>query len=251
VIVTEAAGQASQIGGVDGLANQSRDSGTRAVSPLALPRSPDGAPPVVVQVWGPGALFTRPELKVERVSYPVMTPSAAVGVLEAIFWKPEMVWRVAAIEVLAKISQFTQRRNETTDLASLTDAASGRRCVDTVAHRVQRNAVCLRDVAYRIHAHVELCERATKPAAAYRDQFRRRVTRGSCFTQPYLGTREFTAYFGDPDDREATAVTEDLGIMLHSVDHSTTPASFSWFTARLDNGVLHVPARGIPGGGPC
>lgn len=208
-----------------------------------------GAPPVVVQVWGDGALFTRPELKVERVSYPVMTPSAAVGVLESIFWKPEFVWRVVAIEVLNKIKQFTQRRNETTDLASLADAASGRRRIDTVAHRVQRNAVCLRKVAYRIHAHVVLVEGAAKPEAAYRDQFRRRVSRGSCFTQPYLGTREFSAYFGDPDDRSAYDVTEDLGIMLHSVDHSTSPPSFSWFTARLDHGVLHVPERGIPATG--
>lgn len=214
-----------------------------------LPSS-QGAPPVVVQVWGDGALFTRPELKVERVSYPVMTPSAAVGVLESIFWKPEFVWRVVAIEVLNKIKQFTQRRNETTDLASLADAASGRRRIDTVTHRVQRNAVCLRDVAYRIHAHVVLREQATKPEAAYRDQFRRRVSRGSCFTQPYLGTREFSAYFGDPDDRPARAdLTEDLGIMLHSVDHSTSPPSFSWFTARLDQGVLYVPERGIPATG--
>ncbi|MGI9003552.1 MAG: type I-C CRISPR-associated protein Cas5c [Pseudonocardia sp.] len=211
-----------------------------------LPLSADGAPPVAMQVWGDGALFTRPELKVERVSYPVMTPPAAVGVLEAVFWKPEIQWRVLAIEVLNPIRQLTQRRNETTDLAALADAASGRRRLDTVAHRVQRNAICLRDVAYRIHAHVELRRHATQPEAAYRDQFRRRVTRGSCFAQPYLGTREFTAYFGDADDRPPIDVTEDLGIMLHSVDHSTTPPSFTWFTARLDSGVLHVPATGDP-----
>lgn len=216
---------------------------------LDLPRSASGAPSVTVQVWGDGALFTRPELKVERVSYPVMTPSAAVGVLEAIYWKPEMSWRVVAIEVLKPIRQFTQRRNETTDLASLADAATGQRRINTAAHRVQRNAVCLKDVAYRIHAHVELRERATKPEAAYRDQFRRRVSRGSCFSQPYLGTREFTAYFRDADDQEPIELTEDFGIMLHSVDHSTTPTSFTWFTARLDQGVLHVPAQGIPGTG--
>lgn len=191
----------------------------------------------------------RPELKVERVSYPVMTPPAAAGVLEAIFWKPEFAWRVVAIEVLAPIRQATQRRNETTDLASLTDAASGRRRIDTVAHRVQRNAVYLRDVAYRIHAHVDLHLHATKTEAAYRDQFRRRVTRGACFTQPYLGTREFSAFFADPDDRPPIDVTEDLGIMLHTVDHSTTPVSFTWFTARLDRGVLHVPRSGIPATG--
>jgi CRISPR-associated protein Cas5d len=147
------------------------------------------------------------------------------------------------------VKQFTQRRNETTDLVGLADAVSGRRQVDTIAHRVQRNAVCLRDVAYRIHAHVVMREHATKPEAAYRDQFRRRVSRGRCFAQPYLGTREFTGFFGDPTGDEPWPHTEDLGIMLHSVDHSTTPASFSWFTARLDRGVLHVPVEGITAGG--
>lgn len=215
------------------------------VSPV-LPRSKSGAPPVVVQVWGDAALFTRPELKVERVSYPVMTPSAAIGVLESIYWKPQFRWRVVAIEVLSPIKQFTQRRNETTDIASLADAASGKRRLDTVANRVQRNAVCLRDVAYRIHAHVELAGKADKPEAAYRDQFRRRVTRGSCFSQPYLGVREFTAFFSDSDDREALAHSEELGVMLHSVDHSTTPPSFTWFKAELNAGVLHVPEHGIP-----
>ncbi|WP_235921502.1 type I-C CRISPR-associated protein Cas5c [Lentzea tibetensis] len=213
------------------------------------PRSASGAPPLAVQVWGDAALFTRPELKVERVTYPVMTPSAAVGVLESIYWKPQFRWRVVGIEVLSEIKQFTQRRNETTDIASLADAASGRRRLDTVANRVQRNAICLRDVAYRIHAHTELGETADKPEAAYRDQFRRRVTRGSCFSQPYLGVREFTAFFGDPDDRLAWPHTEKLGLMLHSVDHSTTPPSFTWFHAELDVGVLHVPERGIPAEG--
>lgn len=219
-----------------------------ATTPLTpkLRRSMTGAPPVVVQVWGDAALFTRPELKVERVSYPVMTPSAAVGVLEAIYWKPEFDWRIVAIEVLRKISQFTLRRNETTDLASLTEAAAGRRRIDTAANRVQRNAVCLKDVGYRIYAHVELRSHATKPEAAYREQFRRRLSRGACFAQPYLGTKEFSARFGEPDDAPTIQVSEDLGIMLHSVDHTTNPATFSWFTARLDNGVMHVPEQGIP-----
>lgn len=218
------------------------------MSPEWMRKSKSGAPPVVVQVWGDAALFTRPELKVERVSYPVMTPSAAVGVLEAIYWKPQFRWRVVAIEVLAPIKQFTQRRNETTDIASLTDAASGRRRLDTVANRVQRNAVCLRDVAYRIHAHVDLKPEVGKPEAAYRDQFRRRVTRGSCFSQPYLGVREFTAFFSDPDDRPVWDHSEEFGVMLHSVDHSTTPPSFTWFEATLVNGVLAVPESGISAG---
>ncbi len=211
---------------------------------LDLPKSASGAPPVVVQVWGPAALFTRPELKVERVSYSVMTPSAAVGVLESIYWKPEFAWRVVGIEVLSKISQFTMRRNESTDLASLADAASGKRRLDTVATRVQRNAVCLKDVEYRIHAHVAPHAHTDKPEAAYREQFRRRVSRGSCFSQPYLGTREFAASFGDADDKPSIPRTEHLGIMLHTVSWATTPPTFTWFSAKLDNGFMEVPAHG-------
>jgi CRISPR-associated protein Cas5d len=209
----------------------------------SLPQSRTGDRPVVVQVGGPAALFSRPELKVERVSYPVMTPPAARGVLEAIFWKPEMRYRVVAIEVLKPVRQFTIRRNETSAVVSVDAALRGER-VDTVAHRDQRNAVCLQDVAYRIHAQVEVTERATKPVAAYRDQFRRRVTRGACFHQPYLGTREFTADFGDPDGASPWPHTEDLGVMLHTVHHGP-PIRMEWFTARLEAGVLHVPPRGI------
>jgi CRISPR-associated protein Cas5d len=197
----------------------------------------------VVQVSGEAALFSRPELKVERVTYPVMTPTAARGVLEAIFWKPEMRYRVVAIEVLKEIRQFTIRRNETSALVSVGQALRGGR-VDTAAARDQRSAVCLRDVAYRIHAHVELTDHATKPAAAYRDQFRRRVSRGACFHQPYLGTREFTADFGNPDATRPIDHTEDLGVMLHTI-HFGPPILMEWFTARLDQGVLHIPARGI------
>ena len=179
---------------------------------------------MTVQVWGSGALFTRPELKVERVTYPVITPSAAVGVLEAIFWKPEFDWHIVAVEVLHEIRQFTQRRNETTDLASLADAASGTRRINTAAHRVQRNAVCLKDVAYRIHAHVQLRSHATKSEAAYRDQFRRRVNRGSCFSQPYLGTREFSAFFSEPDASIPHLAQPGLGHhapLGGSLDHTT------------------------------
>lgn len=216
----------------------------RATSPsLDLPRSPDGAPPVVVQVQGDAALFSRPELKVERVTYPVMTPTAARGVLEAIFWKPQMSYRVVAIEVLKPIRQFTVRRNETHQVVSLSGALRGDR-VDTASARDQRNAVCLRDVAYRIHAHVGVAPEADKNAAAYRAQFRRRVTRGACFQQPFLGTREFSAEFGDPDDTPAINRSEDLGVMLHTI-HFGPPVRMEWFRAQLEAGVLHVPERGI------
>lgn len=210
---------------------------------LDLPRTSDGAPPVVVQVWGDAALFSRPELKVERVTYSVMTPTAARGVLEAIFWKPQMRYRVVAIEVLKPIRQFTIRRNETHQVVSLSGALRGER-VDTAAARDQRNAVCLREVAYRIHAHIQVLPAADKNAAAYRAQFRRRVTRGACFQQPFLGTKEFSAQFGDPDDTPAIRRSEDLGVMLHTIHHGP-PIRMEWFTARLDCGVLHVPERGI------
>jgi CRISPR-associated protein Cas5d len=210
---------------------------------VVLPRDGEGNPPVVVQVWGEAALFSRPELKVERVTYPVMTPPAARGVLEAIFWKPEMGYRVLAIEVLKPVRQFTVRRNETSMVVSVDDARRGAR-VDTVASRDQRNAICLREVAYRIHAHIETTEDATKPVAAYRDQLRRRVSRGACFHQPYLGTREFSADFGESDQAPRIKRSEDLGVMIHTV-HFGPPIRMEWFTARLDAGVLHVPERGI------
>lgn len=216
---------------------------TAARPPLDLPRSTDGAPPLVVQVRGDAALFSRPELKVERVTYPVMTPTAARGVLEAIFWKPQMSYRVVAIEVLKPIRQFTVRRNETHQVVSLSGALRGDR-VDTASARDQRNAVCLRDVAYRIHAHVNVAPEANKNAAAYRAQFRRRVTRGACFQQPFLGTREFSAEFGDPDGTPAIDRSEDLGVMLHTI-HFGPPVRMEWFTARLESGVLHVPERGV------
>jgi CRISPR-associated protein Cas5d len=218
------------------------------VNGLTLRRCPDGDLPVVVQVSGEAALFSRPELKVERVTYPVMTPTAAVGVLESIFWKPEMRYRIVAIEVLKPIKQFTIRRNETTDVAPLSEAVKGRRRVDTAAHRDQRNAVCLRDVAYRIHAHIELAPHADKPVAAYRDQLRRRVRKGACFQRPYLGTREFSADFGWSDDTErCTDLNEEIGIMLHSIhrDGAGGQPRMEWFAARIEAGVLYVPEHGM------
>ncbi|MFX0578777.1 type I-C CRISPR-associated protein Cas5c [Nocardia nepalensis] len=200
---------------------------------------------LVVQVGGSGALFTRPGLSAERLTYSVMTPTAAVGVLTAIYWKPEFVYRIDRIEVLKPIRTFSLRRNETTDLAPLMDAVSVGRRVDTVAHRVQRNALCLKEVEYRIHAQIDLLPGANKPEAAYRDQLRRRVSRGQCFSQPFLGTREFPAYFGDPDDAEPIPVSADLGVMLHSIDYSTNPRRSSWFRAELVDGVLRVPRYGI------
>lgn len=213
-----------------------------------LPASGEGAPPVSVEVWGPQALFTRPELKAERVSYEVMTPTAAIGVLEAIYWKPQFEWVPVAIDVLKPIKQVTQKRNETTDAPSLDAAATAGRRIQVAESRAQRNSVLLRDVAYRIHAHVALRDSADQPEAAYRAQFRRRVERGQCFHQPYLGTRECSAYFAPVSETPLHELTQDLGIMLHRVhrDRDTGALqSFSWFTARVDRGRMHIPRTGI------
>jgi CRISPR-associated protein Cas5d len=206
-------------------------------------------PPLVVEVDGPLACFTRPELKTERVSYPVMTPSAARGALEAIYWKPEFDYVITAIEVLAPIRWTGVRRNEVTSMVTLdwvraAMADPGLR-FDVEADRDQRNTVFLRDVAYRIHAQVSPRSHAGHPEAAYRDQFRRRVDRGACFSQPFLGTRECSAAFGKASARPPIPHSEDLGVMLHSISYSDGGETYRWFHARLESGVLAVPEHGI------
>jgi CRISPR-associated protein Cas5d len=221
-------------------------------------------PPVEVKVWGERACFTRPEMKVERVSYPVMTPSAARGVLEAIFWKPEFAWRVRETWVLKPIRYFSMVRNEVNRVASEKAArswASGGGGYFADQDRAQRHTLGLRDVAYLIRADVELKPHATEDVAKYRDQFRRRVERGQCFHRPYLGCREFAADFGPPDGTEKPIeASDDLGRML--LDQTYEPDSegkIAWhghdargaslvrgriqptfFVARLEKGVLRV-----------
>ncbi|MGW3563091.1 type I-C CRISPR-associated protein Cas5c [Streptomyces sp. NPDC000941] len=206
-------------------------------------------PPLVMDISGEYACFTRPELKAERVSYPVMTPSAARGALEAVFWKPEFQYRVLKIEVLNDIRWFSIRRNEVTEAPSLrtvTQTGSAYH-FDAASNRDQRNMLGLRDVAYRIHATMELRPHADSPVAKYRDQFRRRLERGACFTHPYLGCREFScATFGPPDaSRTPIRRSEDLGVMLWDIDYSGASPRSWWFTAQLAAGVLDVPREGI------
>ena len=144
------------------------------------------------------------------------------GVLEAIFWKPEFRWRVREIEVLKPIRHFSILRNEMNSVQSERSARSwepngGGYYAD--ADRAQRHTLCLRDVAYIVSADIELKPHAGENPAKYRDQFRRRVKRGQCFNQPYLGTREFSAFFGPPSgDERAIDVSDDLGLMLLDVD---------------------------------
>ena len=202
-------------------------------------------PPLKVKVWGEYACFTRPELKVERVSYPVMTPSAARGVLEAIFWKPEIEWHVRRIDVLNEIRHFSILRNEVNNKAVYSSARAGDGFyADENKNRAQRHTLALRDVAYVIHANIVLKPHADADVAKYRDQFRRRVSKGQCYHTPYLGCREFVASFGEPDGGNPIGLTDDLGLMLFDLDYALDGSGRGkphFFRARLDRGILNVP----------
>ena len=204
--------------------------------------------PVSVRVWGDGACFTRPELKVERVSYPCMTPSAARGVLEAFFWKPQFDWIVERIDVLEPIRFASILRNEVNAPASERSARKRTR-FDANQKSTPRHTLMLGRVAYNIHATVRVRRGVGAPAAKYRDQFRRRVERGQCFWRPYLGCREFSAYFSpvDPNERPIEDGRE-LGRMLFDLEYDDRVGTKTFgqgvpvfFDARLSRGALHVP----------
>lgn len=198
-----------------------------------------------LKVWGEYACFTRPEMKAERVSYPVMTPSAARGILEAIFWKPEFQWRVREIWVLKPIRYASLIRNEVATKIPVQNPNPF--FADAV--RVQRHTLALRDVAYVIEAEMILQPGADKGLVAYLDQFRRRVARGRCYMQPYLGCREFTAFFGKPDGIERPIdLTMDLGQMLGEIQYNEQNNQPVFFSARLEHGILKVPAEIYEGG---
>lgn len=207
-------------------------------------------PPLEVKVWGGIACFTRPEMKVERVSYDVMTPSAARGVLEAIFWKPEFSWQVREIWVLNPIHHFSILRNETKSKAVVSTArkwATDGGGYFAEDDRAQRHTLALREVSYLIKADIVLKPHAIDNVAKYRDQFRRRVERGQCHHIPYLGCREFSAYFGPPDSSEqAIDFTDDLGRMLFDLDYASDESGRGtprFFLSRLEAGVLKIPAE--------
>ena len=209
---------------------------------------PDNHTPLEVKVWGNLACFTRPENKVERVSYPVMTPSAAKGVLEAIFWKPEFRWRIEEIRVLRPIQYFSILRNEINSRQTMV-AAEGWRMngggFNASDDRAQRHTLALRDVAYVVRAQVEIREDINEDPAKFRDQFRRRAKAGRCFATPYLGCREFSAWFSPANGNETPLqINEDLGSMLLSMTYDTGGSGRvgpRFFNARLERGVLKVP----------
>lgn len=228
---------------------------------MTQPRSPS----LSVQVRGPLACFTRPELKVERMSYPVMTPSAARGLLEAVLWNPGMRWRIERIKVLAPIRFIAFRRNE----VNRKGTAPASRVIDKGGHapvffandednRAQRNTVALRDVDYLVEARIELTDRAGPEDAITKfvAMFNRRVEKGQYFHCPYLGCREFVAEVLSTDNaREPIVDTRDLGIMLWDIDYGPARKRPRFFAAKLIRGVLEVPedpeaTLAVAGGAP-
>lgn len=205
-----------------------------------------------LEVSGPFACFTRPEMKVERVSYDVMTPSAARAVFEAILWKPAIRWRIQRIEVLRPIRWVNLRRNEVSAVISTRNvqqamtAGSGVLGLFIEDERQQRAGLFLRDVAYRLHAKLEMVgEDARSNPAKYIEMFQRRASKGQCVNQPYLGCREFAAQFRLVEGEAASPAideTRELGWMLHDLDFSR-PADPQprFFSARMQAGVIEVP----------
>lgn len=224
----------------------------------------------VIEAWGDLACYSRPEMKVERYSYPVITPSAARGIFDAIYYKPDygFYWQIERIEILAPLRYIALRRNEVKDKApghaTVLQWKSGKKnpeplwadgTTDTLGTdqkgRTQRQTMALKDVRYRLHAHMCLRNDAGEKPEALGAQFERRARHGKCFYQPFFGCREFPAFFELVEEgREGNgpvALDLDLGFMLYDVfdlrraNGSDAKPCISVFHARIEGGVLTVP----------
>lgn len=213
---------------------------------------------IKLHVWGENACFTRPEMKVERVSYDVITPSAARGILEAIHWKPAIQWIIDQIHILEPIRFESIRRNEVASKISARNITSAMNrgstedlfiVADDGSERQQRAATILRQVGYIIEAHFVLTDKASEAdnEGKHLDTFNRRARKGQCFHHPYLGTREFPAEFAllESDALPESRLSEndknkDFGWMLHDIDFvdNNTP---NFFRAVMENGIIKVP----------
>ena len=209
---------------------------------------------IKLKVWGDYACFTRPEMKVERVSYDVMTPSAARGILEAIHWKPAIRWVVDKIHVLHPIKFDNVRRNEVASKIPKPNPATvmrnGKRLyylVDDGKNRQQRASTLLRNVAYIIEAHFEMTDQAGADDndGKHLSIFRRRVNNGQFFHQPCLGCREFPAFFelveGDTPVSYYEGCVRELGYMLLDVDFANNRTPL-FFKAVMENGTIRPPS---------
>ena len=211
-----------------------------------------------LEVWGDMACFTRPELKVERVSYDVITPSSARAIFESIFWKPAIRWQVTKIEVLNPIKWTSIRRNEVGAIGN-----PRANCIYIEDKRQQKNSLLLKNVRYRLHAKLvfipphkrngnsgERCEKTNQQCEnpqKYNEMFERRASKGQCFNQPYLGTREFSASFRLVESDELDLVmhseeSKDMGLMLYDMDFKNPNNILPmFFRARMNAGVIDVP----------
>ena len=211
-----------------------------------------------LEIWGEYACFTRPELKVERMSYDVITPSAARNIFQAIFWKPAIEWEITRIEVVNPIKWLSIRRNE---VGAIGAGSTNAKPIIATEKRQQKNTLMLRDVKYRIYAKLVYIppqkrknEKARKAGSdenpkKYQEMFERRASSGQFFTAPYLGTRECSAYFKLLDDNakggdDLLKETRDLGLMLYDMDFSNPKNIMPmFFMAKMENGIIDVPAK--------
>lgn len=212
---------------------------------------------ICIEVWGDYACFTRPEMKVERVSYDIMTPSAARGLIESVYWHPGLRWVIDRIHVLAPIRFTNLRRNEVKSTVSARTArtvmerGSGELYLVTSGDIQQRASLLLRDVRYVIEAHFDILPEKAAPgdnAGKFQDIVKRRIQKGQFYHQPCFGCREFPAAFAPcasiPSCPEELRGERDLGYMLYDMDY-TDPENIRplFFRAVLRDGVLEVPSR--------
>lgn len=203
---------------------------------------------IQIEVWGDYACFSRPEMKTERVSYDVMTPSAARGLIESIYWHPGLVYRIDKIYVLSPIRFTNIRRNEVKATLSASKALSAAKGGEPLAlitgqEIQQRAALLLQDVHYVIEAHFDMTDKAAPGdnPGKFQDILRRRLNRGQAYSQPYFGCREFAAQFREWPGGEIPAidVTQDLGFMLYDMDYRDPEnIQAQFFRAKLEHGVL-------------
>ena len=224
-----------------------------------------GKQEIIMDIWGDFALFTRTETKVERNTYEVPTPSAIRGILEAILCKPiEFRYQVTAIEVMNPINTITFMRNEVKLKA---DVKNNMEPIDIGANRTQRHSVLLKDVYYRVHAVViptdEYRSRDPDAEKKFYGEFEKRLERGKCFYQPYLGSKEYMCFFDEPDEtKKPVPDSRDLGIMLYDIfdQHRHSPLvtsgkrseidlrsyAPSYFHAYMINGIVKIPDYDSP-----
>ena len=202
-----------------------------------------------IEVWGDYACFSRPEMKTERVSYDIITPSAARGLVEAIYWHPGLKYHIDRVYLLSPIRFTNIRRNEVKSTLLASAALSAARggaapVLYTSADIVQRASMVLQDVHYVIECHFTMTDKAAPGdnPGKFQDILRRRLNKGQCYHQPCFGCREFPANFREwPVDEPIPAlpITQDLGFMLYDLDYSD-PGNIrsKFFRAKLENGVL-------------